>query len=512
MTAFLKYFLLLLLIIRVQVSNGQCFEQLVWQDEFDGNTLDLNKWAFDLGDGCPSLCGWGNNELVYYTQNNHRLQGGNLVIEVKKENLGGGNFSSTKLITRNKFSQTYGRFEGRIKLPKGRGLWPAFWMLSTGNNWPMTGEIDIMEYRGDIPQRTFGTVHYGSPWPNNQYDGTTYDFNGDLSADFHIYVVEWEPNFIRWYFDGNLFKTITRVPNNLNPQSTNNVWPWNTNFYMILNTAVGGWFTGTTDQNLVALTKPTMEVDYIRVYSYQTSTTSQLPYLGTINFPVKIEAENFDKGCTNAFNDADNANRGGAYRNTPVDIEPCTDAGLGYNVGYVSPGEWLEYTVNIPVSGVYNFTFRVASNVNGSRFRLEQDGVNVSGSINVNSTGGWQSWSDVTANNINLTAGTRVLRIFFEQGEINLNNFNATSFPLNIEIEQKEPLLTQYQHQFTQINNRFAISHKEEFSCTIYDITGKILYDQPLLMHHDFLLETKGIYFAKTLTNNDIQTYKLVVD
>ncbi len=507
----IKNILIFLAALVSYTSFGQCFEQLVWQDEFDGTTLDLNKWAFDLGDGCPSLCGWGNNELVYYTQNNHKLQGGNLVIGVKKENLGGGNFSSTKITTKNKFSQTYGRFESRIKLPKGRGLWPAFWMLSTGNNWPMTGEIDIMENRGDVMQRTVGTVHYGSPWPNNQYDGTTYDHSADLSADFHIYAVEWEPDYIRWYFDGVLFKTITRVPNNLNPQSTNNVWPWNNNFYIILNTAVGGWFTGTTDQNLVALTKPTMEVDYIRVYGYQTSST-QLPYLGTLNLPAKIEAENFDKGCGSAFYDNDNANKGGAYRNTPVDIEVCTDAGGGYNVGYVGANEWLEYTVNVPITGLYNLTFRVASNVGGSKFRLEQDGVNKTGSVNVNSTGGWQNWSDVNINNINLTAGTRVLRIFVEQGEFNINSFTTSSIPLSVSTDTKIPMTKSTNYEISYLNNNVKISSESEFSCTIYDIGGRVLYNKELSDIHDIILGNKGIYIAKTLTNNTSETFKLMVE
>lgn len=247
---------------------GQC-NHLVWSDEFDGTALDQSKWAFQNGNGCPDLCGWGNGEMENYTSNskNIKVANGLLTIEAVKENSNGSQFTSSKLRTLGLHSWTYGRFEARMRMPLGRGLWPAFWMLSDNNNWPMTGEIDIMEYRGDQPKRTSATVHYGSPWPNNQYDGNHYDHTQNLSDEFHLYAVEWEESEMRFYFDNVLIKKETKSPNSLNPPSSNNVWPWSSNFYLILNMAVGGGYTGNPTADQVELTKPTFEVDYVRVYT-----------------------------------------------------------------------------------------------------------------------------------------------------------------------------------------------------------------------------------------------------
>lgn len=250
------------------MTYSQC-NTLVWSDEFNGNDLDANKWAFQNGNGCPDLCGWGNGELENYTNNskNIRVANGILTIEAVKESSNGSSFTASKIRTLGLASWTYGRFEASMRLPLGKGLWPAFWMLSDNNNWPMTGEIDIMEYRGDLPKRTYSTLHYGSPWPNNQHDGDTYDHSQNLSDDFHVYAVEWEENELRFYFDNVLIKKETKNPNTLNPASSDNPWPWSTKFYFILNLAVGGGFTGNPSAADVQLTKPTFEVDYVRVYS-----------------------------------------------------------------------------------------------------------------------------------------------------------------------------------------------------------------------------------------------------
>lgn len=263
----MKKTLYLLLFMVCLGLYSQC-NHLVWSDEFEGTSLDQSKWAFQNGNGCPELCGWGNGEMEYYTNNpkNIKVANGILTIEAVKESLNGSQFTSSKLRTLGLHSWTYGRFEARMRMPLGRGLWPAFWMLSDNNNWPMTGEIDIMEYRGDQPKRTSATVHYGSPWPNNQYDGDHYDHSQSLSEDFHIYAVEWEESEMRFYFDDILVKRETKMPNSLNPPSSNSPWPWSSNFYMILNLAVGGGYAGNPTADQVQLTKPTFEVDYVRVY------------------------------------------------------------------------------------------------------------------------------------------------------------------------------------------------------------------------------------------------------
>lgn len=250
-------------------AYSQC-NQLVWSDEFNGNSVDLSKWAFQNGDGCPSMCGWGNGELESYTDNpkNISVANGVLTMTAIRETVGGSSFTASKIRTLGLHSWKYGRFEASMRMPLGRGLWPAFWMLSTNNQWPTTGEIDIMEYRGDIPKQTNGTLHYGLPWPNNRYDGSAYVHNQNLSDAFHTYAVEWDENQIKWYFDNTLMKTETKNPNSLDPANNSSIpWPWNTEFYIILNFAVGGGYTGNPTPSQVELTKPTFEVDYVRVYS-----------------------------------------------------------------------------------------------------------------------------------------------------------------------------------------------------------------------------------------------------
>ena len=258
-----------LFLISSLAAYSQC-NQLVWSDEFNGNSVDLSKWAFQNGDGCPSLCGWGNGELESYTDNakNISIANGILTMTVVKENVGAASFTASKIRTLGLHSWKYGRFEASMRMPLGRGLWPAFWMLSTNNQWPTTGEIDIMEYRGDIPKQTNGTLHYGLPWPNNRYDGSAHVHSQNLSDAFHTYAVEWDENQIKWFFDNTLIKTETKNPNSLNPaNNSSNTWPWNTEFYVILNFAVGGGYTGNPTPSQVELTKPTFEVDYVRVYS-----------------------------------------------------------------------------------------------------------------------------------------------------------------------------------------------------------------------------------------------------
>jgi len=246
---------------------GQC-TQPIWSDEFNSSTLDASKWAFQTGNGCPDLCGWGNNELEYYSQNskNAYIKNGILTIEALKESSNGSSFTSSKLLTLGKASWKYGRMEARMRMPLGRGLWPAFWMLSVNNDWPMTGEIDIMEYRGDQPRQTNSTLHYGSPWPQNQYDAASLVVNPNLSEDFHLYSVEWTESEIRFYFDNTLINKETKNPNSLKPASNGNAWPWTSEFYIILNLAVGGNYTGNPSANEVEMTKPTFEIDYVRVY------------------------------------------------------------------------------------------------------------------------------------------------------------------------------------------------------------------------------------------------------
>jgi beta-glucanase (GH16 family) len=231
--------------------------------------VDSAKWSFETGGG-----GWGNNELETYTSRtaNAELQDGALVIRVLKEPLTGSdnitrNYTSARLVTRNKFTQTYGRFEARLKVPYGQGIWPAFWML--GNDlesagWPKCGEIDIMENIGREPATVHGTLHGpGYSGANGVTASYTLPLSRKFSDDYHIFAVEWEPNVIRFYVDKRLYKTQT--PADLPPGKA---WVFNHPFFLVLNVAVGGNFPGNPDGTTVF--PQLMRVDYVRVYQRAT--------------------------------------------------------------------------------------------------------------------------------------------------------------------------------------------------------------------------------------------------
>lgn len=250
--------------VTVQSRTVTSDPTLIWSDEFDGTELDLTKWEPQIGDGSdygvPS--GWGNNEEQYYKAENAVVSNGILSIVAKKERVQAFAYTSARLRTRNLADFTYGRFEASIKLPAGAGLWPAFWMLSTNEpygGWPQSGEIDIMEYLGHTTDQVFGTIHYGPLWPDNQHQGNNfYLYDGSQFSDgFHEYAVEWEAGEIRWYVDDILFSTKTEAdvaPNN---------WPFDHDFHILLNLAVGGNLGGTVDASVFP---QSMDVDYVRVY------------------------------------------------------------------------------------------------------------------------------------------------------------------------------------------------------------------------------------------------------
>ena len=238
---------------------------LVWSDEFDGTSLNTSNWSYDIGNGCPSLCGWGNSELEYYRSQNVSVSGGHLIIEARAQTYGGSNSTSGKIHSENKQDFLYGKIEARIKLPKGAGMWPAFWMMPTDSvygGWAASGEIDIME-SANAMYIIGGTIHYGGAYPNDAYSGNTYSNGTDFSADYHIYSVEWEPTVMRWYVDGVLYSTKTSW------WSSGGAYPapFDQRFYIILNLAVGGNYTGVYNWQDVTTNLPQqMLVDWVRVY------------------------------------------------------------------------------------------------------------------------------------------------------------------------------------------------------------------------------------------------------
>lgn len=236
-------------------AMAQC-PNLVWSDEFDGNAVNEGNWSYQTGGN-----GWGNNELQYYRPENATVENGVLKITAREESYRGKSYTSTRMRTINKADFTYGRFEARIKMTIGQGIWPAFWMMPTDDvygGWPKSGEIDIMENLGSEPSTTHGTIHFGDP--SHVFTGESFRlFGGErFTDDFHTFAIEKDPNEIRWYVDGVHF--FTRTPNDILPE----FWPFEERYHFILNVAVGGNWPGNPDETTVF--PQVLEVDYVRVY------------------------------------------------------------------------------------------------------------------------------------------------------------------------------------------------------------------------------------------------------
>ena len=283
----------------------------VWSDEFDGNRIDDAKWDFDFGNGFYSydanqwIGGWGNGELEYYTRepSNAFVKDGLLHIRAVKESFDGCGYTSARLKSRKRdgsalFAPRYGRFEFRAKLPVGKGLWPALWLLpqdDTYGPWAASGEIDVLETRGHEPDKVTGAIHYGGRWPVNTYTGFSYTLpNSGRTDTFHAYALEWEPGVIRWYTDGQLTSSSsfwwscgkTADGKGVAPKREADLNPWpspfDKPFYLLMNLAVGGQFGGNPDATTVFPAE--MQVDYVRVYE-KSGGTGATPARGAGKLP-----------------------------------------------------------------------------------------------------------------------------------------------------------------------------------------------------------------------------------
>ena len=233
---------------------------LVWSDEFEGDAGTLPspaRWHFDIGTD------WGNGQLEWTTDRPENVAtdgNGHLAITARRESFNGSAYTSARIKTQDRFEQRYGRFEARIRLPSGRGIWPAFWMLGADFpevGWPRTGEIDIMEFRGQNPSQLLGTVH-GPGYSGANAVGTTIQIrDGRLDTDYRLYAVEWDRDRITWYLDDEPFFTVS-------PDVLPGEWVFDDPFFIILNVAVGGTFVGSPDET--TRFPQTMLVDYVRVY------------------------------------------------------------------------------------------------------------------------------------------------------------------------------------------------------------------------------------------------------
>jgi beta-glucanase (GH16 family) len=267
--------------------------QLVWSDEFEGDAVDPAKWDFNLGNGFYDykahawVPGWGNEELQYYTSEpaNVEVRDSLLTIRAIRESLHGCGYTSARMKTRRRdgtplFTKQYGRFEVRAKVPHGKGLWPAIWMLPQDDaygGWAASGEIDIMEIVGERPGEYLGTVHFGSSFPKRELVTHVHRFaGGSTVGDFHVYAVEWEPGAIRWSVDGETWASqkfwwsCSKLRNGqgVTPRRAADLNPWpapfDQPFYLVMNIAVGGNFPGLPNE---ATRFPAeLVVDYVRVY------------------------------------------------------------------------------------------------------------------------------------------------------------------------------------------------------------------------------------------------------
>lgn len=249
-----------------ETQNVAKFNNLVMDDGFNGEGAPNDLfWDYEIGNGeAQGIPGWGNNELQYYTDRpeNILVEDGMLKITARQEEYEGSSYTSGRILTRGKLEQTYGRFEARIKLPWGQGVWPAFWLLGDDSDgtvsWPQIGEIDIMENRGQEPTLINGSVH-GPGYSGANAITKPYELLDDrFDTGFHIFGVEWGPNYINYYVDGTLYNQIT-------PVDVTGEWVFNHNFYIIINLAVGGNYVGSPDESTVFPQE--MLVDYVRVYS-----------------------------------------------------------------------------------------------------------------------------------------------------------------------------------------------------------------------------------------------------
>ncbi len=231
---------------------------LTWSDEFTGNTLNTDDWNYEIGNGAS---GWGNNELEYYTNNskNVLVSNGNLIIEARKESVSGFNYTSARLTTQNKKQFQFGRIDIRAKLPKGKGIWPALWMLGSNiatKPWPGCGEIDIMELLGHEPSKMYSTLHYGSVTHGSK--GNSYSLSsGSFYDQFHVFSMVWKEDKVQVFVDDVMLLEV-------NKSDVGSDYPFNAPFFFIMNVAVGGNWPGNPDATTTFPQR--MIVDYVRVF------------------------------------------------------------------------------------------------------------------------------------------------------------------------------------------------------------------------------------------------------
>ncbi|TCO08276.1 family 16 glycosylhydrolase [Natronoflexus pectinivorans] len=349
--------------------------ELVWSDEFETEISD--DWIFETGNGCPNLCGWGNNELQSYKRENATVEDGMLVITAKKENYDNREYTSARMITRGNAFFRYGRVEARIKLPAFQGSWPAFWMLGeniTSVGWPECGEIDIME-QVNTDMDTHGTLHWNAG-SGHHYQGSSTGFEVDVT-DFNVYAIEWDRNSITWFVNDQEFYSIN-ITNGIN-----NTHAFHKPHFIILNMAIGGNWPGFDVDDTAFPAR--MVVDYVRVYQipgYDEMEDPEVPM-----DPFVIEAEDYSYENNTSVFDFQEAD--------------------GQYIRFNGSGSWAAYPpFNITQAGKYLMELRVASEQEGGQIRLEANsGVILFDILDVPNTGGADGWT-IISSEVDLNAAT----------------------------------------------------------------------------------------------------------
>lgn len=451
----------------------------IFLDEFDSGTQPdtVNNWTYEIWNP-----GHVNNELQSYTNStaNSWIQDGKLFIKAIRS---GEAWTSARLQTRNKHDCLYARVEASIKLPTGRGTWPAFWMMPTDSlygGWPDSGEIDIMEYVGYDPYRIYATIHcdrYNGMDQNQQGGNIT---SGDCSTAFHKYAVEWYPDRLDFYFDDIKYFTYKNLGISWS------FWPYNADFYVILNLAIGGNWGGAQGVD-PAMTEATMEVEYVKmidmgigsddinpptdptnftavpkaysmtlnwsastddllVESYEvrldddtllgTTTLTSLVVSGLTpetEYTFKVRAKDLGDNYSNYTSGTFSTIAATVHAlNTQIEAEiwdemfgvqteNTTDTGGGKNVGWIDNGDWMTYTINVVTGGTYVIDYRYAAQSATGSVQLLDNSESVLSTTTLPPTGGWQTWTTTTSSTFTLPAGIQQIKVKAATGGFNVN-------------------------------------------------------------------------------------------